>query len=135
MTWSMSARRCARCWRSRAGWAYPRLAEGRGGILFVGPSRPYLAYVADVLPSLGEEGVQTCTLRDLLPEGATAPDETDPEVARLKSTAEMVTAIEPAVRLYEEPPTTPQPLRAKAPASEQSTKNAVPRDRRGTRPV
>jgi hypothetical protein len=85
-------------------YADPRLAEGRGGILFVGPSRPYLAYVADVLPSLGEEGVQTCTLRDLLPEGATAPDETDPEVARLKSTTEMVRAIEPAVRLYEEPP-------------------------------
>jgi DNA polymerase III delta prime subunit len=85
-------------------YADPRLAEGRGGILFVGPSRPYLAYVADVLPSLGEAGVQTCTLRDLLPEGATAPDETDPEVARLKSTTEMVRAIEPAVRLYEEPP-------------------------------
>jgi hypothetical protein len=86
-------------------YADPRLGEGRGGILFVGPSRPYLAYVADVLPSLGEEGVQTCTLRDLLPEGATAPEECDQDVARLKSTAEMVRAIEPAVRLYEEPPT------------------------------
>jgi hypothetical protein len=58
-----------------------------------------------VLPSLGEEGVQTCTLRDLLPEGATARDEQDPEVARVKSSAQMVDAIEPAVRLYEEPPT------------------------------
>jgi len=86
-------------------YADPRLGEGRGGVLFVGPHQPYLAYVADVLPSLGEEGVQTCTLRDLLPEGATAPDEPDPEVARLKSTAAMVTAVEPAVRLYEEPPT------------------------------
>ena len=28
-----------------------------------GRTEPYLAYVADVLPSLGEEGVQTCTLR------------------------------------------------------------------------
>ena len=53
-------------------YADPRLGEGRGGVLFVGPHQPYLAYVADVLPSLGEEGVQTCTLRDLLPEGATA---------------------------------------------------------------
>jgi DNA helicase IV len=58
-----------------------------------------------VLPSLGEEGVQTCTLRDLLPEGAGATIETDPDVARLKSSADMVKAIEPAVRLYEEPPT------------------------------
>ena len=82
----------------------PRLGHRRGGVLFVGPHQPYLAYVGDVLPSLGEEGVQTCTLRDLLPEGAAAAIETDPVVARLKSAAEMVTAIEPAVRLYEEPP-------------------------------
>ncbi len=83
----------------------PRLGHRRGGILFVGPHQPYLAYVADVLPSLGEEGVQTCTLRDLVPEGASAPDETDPAVARLKSTAAMVTAVDAAVRIYEEPPT------------------------------
>jgi len=86
-------------------YADPRLGHRRGGVLFVGPHRPYLAYVADVLPSLGEEGVLTCTLRDLVPEGATMVPETDPDVARLKSSAEMVTAIEPAVRLYEEPPT------------------------------
>jgi hypothetical protein len=86
-------------------YADPRLGEGRGGVLFVGPHQPYLAYVADVLPSLGEEGVQTCTLRDFLPEGATASEESDPEVARLKASADMVGAIEPAVRLYEEPPT------------------------------
>ncbi|MGH3386339.1 MAG: RNA polymerase recycling motor ATPase HelR [Nocardioidaceae bacterium] len=83
----------------------PRLGHRRGGVLFVGPHQPYLAYVADVLPSLGEEGVQTCTLRDLVPEGADTTVETDPVVARLKSSVEMVTAIEPAVRLYEEPPT------------------------------
>jgi len=86
-------------------YADPRLGEGRGGVLFVGPHQPYLAYVADVLPSLGEEGVQTCTLRDFLPEGATAGDEPFPGVARLKASADMVRAIEPAVRLYEEPPT------------------------------
>jgi superfamily I DNA/RNA helicase len=56
------------------------------------------------LPSLGEEGVQTCTLRDLVTEGAAAALETDPDVALLKSSADMVRAIEPAVRLYEEPP-------------------------------
>jgi hypothetical protein len=83
----------------------PRLGAGRGGVLFVGPHRPYLAYIADVLPSLGEEGVQTCTLRDLVPEGAAAAVDTDSEVALLKSSVDMVSAIEPAVRLYEEPPT------------------------------
>ncbi|MEV7133162.1 RNA polymerase recycling motor ATPase HelR [Arthrobacter sp. NPDC093128] len=82
----------------------PRLGHRRGGVLFIGPHRPYLAYVADVLPSLGEEGVQTCTLRDLVPEGATAAIETDPDVARLKSTAGMVKSIESAVRFYESPP-------------------------------
>ena len=83
----------------------PRLGHRRGGVLFVGPHQPYLAYVADVLPSLGEEGVQTCTLRDLVPEGAGAGIENDPDVAALKSSADMVKAIEPAVLLYEEPPT------------------------------
>ncbi|MEV0449435.1 RNA polymerase recycling motor ATPase HelR [Streptomyces sp. NPDC050600] len=83
----------------------PRLSQRRGGVLFVGPHQPYLNYVSDVLPSLGEEGVRTCTLRDLVAEGATAPPENDPEVARLKASAELVKAIEKAVRFYEEPPT------------------------------
>jgi hypothetical protein len=82
----------------------PRLGHRRGGVLFVGPHQPYLAYVADVLPSLGEEGVQTATLRDLVAEGATATAEADPEVARLKSSANLVQAIETAVRFYEKPP-------------------------------
>ncbi len=82
----------------------PRLGHRRGGVLFVGPHEPYLAYVSDVLPSLGEEGVQTCTLRDLLPEGAAARPEPDAEVARLKASADWVDAIDRAVRFYEETP-------------------------------
>jgi hypothetical protein len=82
----------------------PRLGHRRGGVLFVGPHQAYLAYVADVLPSLGEEGVQICTLRDLVAEGAAAAIETDPNVALLKSSAKQVFAIETAVRFYEEPP-------------------------------
>ncbi|MEU9730219.1 RNA polymerase recycling motor ATPase HelR [Streptomyces sp. NPDC048002] len=83
----------------------PRLGGRRGGLLFVGPHQPYLSYVSDVLPSLGEEGVRTCTVRDLVAEGAEAREETDPEVARLKSAADLVRGIEKAVRFYEEPPT------------------------------
>ncbi|GAA3389531.1 RNA polymerase recycling motor ATPase HelR [Cryptosporangium minutisporangium] len=83
----------------------PRLEHRRGGVLFVGPHQPYLAYVADVLPSLGEEDVRTCTVRDLVPEGATAGTEPDPAVARLKASADLVRAVEAAVRFYEEPPT------------------------------
>ena len=85
----------------------PRLGHRRGGVLFIGPHQPYLAYVSDVLPSLGEEGVQICTLRDLVAEGATAATEADPEVARLKSSADLVKAIEAAVRFYEKPPAKP----------------------------
>ncbi len=86
-------------------YADPRLGHRRGGLLFVGPHQPYLSYVSDVLPSLGEEGVQTCTLRDLVAEGPRAAIEQDPEVARLKASADMVAAIETAVRFYEEAPT------------------------------
>ncbi|MCK9893412.1 RNA polymerase recycling motor ATPase HelR [Frankia sp. AgB32] len=87
-------------------YADPRVGQRRsGGVLVVGPHRPYLTYVGDVLPSLGEDGVQTCTLRDLVAEGAAAAVETEPRVARLKSDADLVRAIEKAVRFYEEPPT------------------------------
>ena len=83
----------------------PRLGHRQGGVLFVGPHQAYLAYVADVLPSLGEDDVQTCTLREFVPEGAAAADERDAAVAHLKSSAALVKAIETAVRFYEEPPT------------------------------
>jgi hypothetical protein len=83
----------------------PRLGHRNGGVLFVGPHEPYLAYVSDVLPSLGEEGVQTCRLRDLVAEGAIAAPESDPAVARLKADARLASAVDPAVRLYEMPPT------------------------------
>lgn len=88
-------------------YADPRVGEHHGGVLFVGPHDPYLAYVADVLPSLGEDGVRTCTLRDLVPEGADATaEEPDPLVAGLKSSGRLLDAIEPAVAFYEEAPAT-----------------------------
>ena len=85
-------------------YADPRLARGRGSVLFVGPHDPYLAYVTDVLPSLGEEGVLTCTPRDLVPEGPGTVAERDPRIAELKESLALVDAIEAAVALYEEPP-------------------------------
>ncbi len=88
-------------------YADPRFKQGRGGVLFVGPSRPYLNYVANVLPSLGEESVQLCTLRDLLPEGADARDERDASVARLKSSLDLVRAVGKAVRYHQRPPRAP----------------------------
>src|SRR5690606_36677709 len=86
-------------------YSEPRLVRGGGGVLFVGPHQAYLAYVDDVLPSLGEESVQICTLRDLVPEGEGAAVEADPRVAALKSTTALVDAVEVAVAGYENPPT------------------------------
>ncbi|MBM7505280.1 RNA polymerase recycling motor ATPase HelR [Agromyces aurantiacus] len=85
-------------------YADPRLGRRHGGVLVVGPSRPYLDYVADVLPGLGEEGVQVCTLADLVPEGGTALRPETPEAARLKSSAALVGAVEAAIAYYERPP-------------------------------
>lgn len=85
-------------------YADERLRQGSGGILFVGPHESYLAYVADVLPSLGEDGVLTSTVLGLVPEGGTVPAEADEAVAALKARRDLVDAVEPAVGLYEEPP-------------------------------
>ncbi|WP_309067317.1 AAA family ATPase [Microbacterium sp.] len=85
-------------------YADPRLQEGRGGVLFVGPSHTYTDYVADILPRLGEEGVRIATLPDLVAEGATAVEEADAEVSRLKADGRMTAAVDAAVRLRERPP-------------------------------
>lgn len=82
----------------------PHLAGRRGRLLVVGPHRPYLHHIADVLPGLGEEGVLTCTLADMVPEGEHAEPEEDAALARLKGGAEMLGAIERAVALHERPP-------------------------------
>ncbi len=85
-------------------YAEPRLTAGGGGMLFVGPNRAYLSYVDDVLPSLGEESVRMCTLRDLVEEGADAGEEPDPAVSALKATMDPVAVVEEAVRGRIRPP-------------------------------
>lgn len=85
-------------------YADPPLQDGHGGLLFVGPHRPYVDYVDDVLPSLGEEGALVCALADLVPGGADVPAETDAEVRRIKGDARLVDAVEAAVRVWQRPP-------------------------------
>ncbi|MGN6127825.1 MAG: HelD family protein, partial [Humibacter sp.] len=87
-------------------YSEPRITQGGGGVLFVGPNPAYLSYVDDVLPSLGEESVQICTLRGLMPEGETAVAERDQEVARAKASGRLLAAVTAAVDYYEQPPTT-----------------------------
>jgi len=82
----------------------PRVSRRNAGVLFVGPSPAYLAYVDDVLPSLGEDGVQTCTIADLVVEGAAAPPEPNREVMRLKASVDPVKLVDAAVAYHERPP-------------------------------
>jgi hypothetical protein len=81
-----------------------RLSRSHGGVLFVGPNNGYLAFVEDVLPSLGEEGVLTCTLRDLVPDGAAMRAEPGRAGAELKASVAVGRIVDAAVRHYERPP-------------------------------
>lgn len=69
----------------------------RSGVLVVGPSRVFLRYIEQVLPSLGESGVVATTLGDLLadvPATGTEPE----EVAAVKGRAVMAQVLRHAVR-------------------------------------
>ncbi|MGH3688534.1 MAG: RNA polymerase recycling motor ATPase HelR [Microbacterium sp.] len=85
-------------------YAEPRLTQSAGGMLLVGPNAHYLAYVEDVLPSLGEDAVRLCTLRDLVAEGATAVEEPNPRVAVLKASLDPGAVLDAAARSFERPP-------------------------------
>lgn len=94
-------------------YSEPRLTQGGGGMLLVGPNAHYLAYVEDVLPSLGEDAVRLGTLRDLVPEGRLATEEPDAAVAALKASLDPTAVVAAAVRHSEVPP--PHALRMESP--------------------
>jgi DNA helicase IV len=52
---------------------HPRLA--RDGVLVLGPSRAFLRYIAQVLPSLGEEAVVQTTIADIAPKAKVRVEE------------------------------------------------------------
>ena len=58
----------------------------RSGVLLVGPSRTFLRYVEQVLPSLGETGVVSTTIADLVP-GVRARGVEDPRAHEIKGRA------------------------------------------------
>ncbi|WP_308084969.1 RNA polymerase recycling motor ATPase HelR [Agromyces mediolanus] len=86
-------------------YADARVAAHRGGVLVVGPSHPYLDYVADVLPSLGEQEVAMAVPSDFVPKGAALAPERSPAAAALKAGARLLDAVGAAVDAYEVPPT------------------------------
>ena len=73
-----------------------RRTLGRSGVLVVGPSSTFLRYIDQVLPSLGETGVVSRTIADLVP-GVEATAEDTPHAARLKGQTRMAEAIRNAV--------------------------------------
>ena len=75
--------------------------EGQG-VLVIGPNRLFLSYIEQVLPSLGEAGVEIAVLADLVPH-VRASGSDRPEVARVKGDLRMAKLIARAVRDRERP--------------------------------
>lgn len=69
----------------------------RSGVLVVGPSRVFLRYIEQVLPSLGEAGVVSVTMGSLVPGISTDITDTS-EVAHAKGKIEWTQTLRAAVR-------------------------------------
>ena len=67
----------------------------RTGVLVVGPNEPFLRYIEQVLPSLGETGVVMSTPGRALPRGRGGRRRADPEVAAVKGDLRMARVIAP----------------------------------------
>jgi DNA helicase IV len=75
--------------------------EGQG-MLVLGPNRLFLTYIEQVLPSLGEAGVEVSTLADLLP-GIRVKGLDAPRVSRIKGDLRMISALRRARRDRQRP--------------------------------
>ena len=70
----------------------------RSGVLIIGPSRTFLRYIEQVLPSLGESGVVQMTIGDIVP--ALSVQDDDPvDIAAIKGRAAFSRILREAVRL------------------------------------
>jgi len=81
--------------------------EGQG-VLVLGPNRLFLGYIDQVLPSLGEAGVELAVLADLVDRERIAGED-EPKAARVKGDARMANVIRKAIADRERP--LPRPLR------------------------
>jgi DNA helicase IV len=78
----------------------------RNGVLVVGPSRSFLEYIEQVLPSLGETGVVLRTLGQLYP-GVDASAVDDAAVSAVKGRTVMASVLRRAVQARQVAPTEP----------------------------
>ncbi len=72
------------------------------GVLVVGPNRLFLAYIEQVLPSLGEAGVELAVLADLV-DGVRVRGRDRPDPARIKGDLRMADLVRRAVRDRQRP--------------------------------
>ena len=78
-------------------YSYPERLR-RSGVLVVGPNNAFLHYIAQVLPSLGEGGIEQTTVDQLV---GTQPKGIEPaELATLKGDARMADVLARAVRAH-----------------------------------
>ncbi len=73
-----------------------RVELSDSGVLIVGPTKEFLRYIANVLPSLGESGVVSVTVAELYP-GVRRGRPEAPDVAQLKGRACMASLLANAV--------------------------------------
>ncbi|MGO9557970.1 MAG: HelD family protein [Acidimicrobiales bacterium] len=89
---------------------HPELA--RSGVLVIGPSRAFLRYIAQVLPSLGEEAVLQMTIGDLVSRTRVRGDDA-PLAGRTKGDVRMAKVIARALELSRSPITEPVAVKAR----------------------
>ena len=108
----------------------------RSGVLIIGPSRTFLRYIEQVLPSLGESGVVQMTIGDIVP-GLSAQDDDPVEIAAIKGRAAFSRILREAVRLIPHLPDRDQVLQVwnrRVTLRVKDVQEALSRARRSGRP-
>ena len=108
----------------------------RSGVLIIGPSRTFLRYIEQVLPSLGESGVVQMTIGDIVP-GLSAQDNDPVDIAAIKGRAAFSRILREAVRLIPRLPDRDQVLQVwnrRVTLRTKEVQEALSRARRSGRP-
>ncbi|MBO1753284.1 AAA family ATPase [Actinotalea sp. BY-33] len=116
-------------------YAHRRTLE-RSGVLLLGPSRVFLRYIDQVLPSLGETGVVTSTIADLVPGVEVRALEPD-AVAEIKGRLGMGRVVERAVRQRQRVPAGPTTVRVEGrqvTVRPRDVREAIAKARRSNKP-
>ncbi|WP_448758605.1 HelD family protein [Actinomyces sp.] len=108
----------------------------RSGVLIIGPSRTFLRYIEQVLPSLGESGVVQMTIGDIVP-GLSEQDDDPVDIAAIKGRAAFSRILREAVRLIPRLPDRDQVLQVwnrRVTLRVKDVQEALSRARRSGRP-